>query len=121
MFLGITWLEWYFSITIAYFITKILVGGQSEMNLKLQMPEEFAEELNKNIQLVYEEAIETARRDVGVIREYLNIQEVCKMLGISRNTLTNNYFEKGLPKYKIESKIFVKKTELNDFISKHQI
>lgn len=27
MILGATWLEWYFSITVAYFITKVLVGG----------------------------------------------------------------------------------------------
>lgn len=27
MFLGATFLEWYFSITMAYFISKLLVGG----------------------------------------------------------------------------------------------
>lgn len=27
MFLGIGWLEWYFSITVSYFIAKVLVGG----------------------------------------------------------------------------------------------
>ena len=30
MFLGASWLEWYFSITVAYFLTKILVGGEEK-------------------------------------------------------------------------------------------
>lgn len=91
------------------------------MNLQLQMPKEFADELSKSVQSIYTSAIETARRDVGVIREYLSIDEVCELLGVSRNTLTNNFIEEGLPKYKIGNRQFIKKSELHEFISQHQI
>lgn len=91
------------------------------MKLQLEMPEQFADELNKSVQAIYADAIQTARQDIGVIREYLSINEVCELLGISRNTLNDNFIEKGLPKYKIGRRQFIKKSELNEFISKHQI
>jgi len=91
------------------------------MSLQLELPPEFKETLEQSIKEAYDEAIEQARRDVGVIREYLSVKEVCKLMNISRNTLTDNYFAKGLEKYKIGNKIFIKKSELNEFISKHQV
>lgn len=30
MFLGVTWVEWYFCITVAYFISNFAVGGEEE-------------------------------------------------------------------------------------------
>lgn len=89
--------------------------------LQLQLPDEFKEELQRSLEEVYKASIENARRDVGIIREYLSIAEVCKMLGISRNTLTSNYIECGLASYKIGNKIYIKKKELEQFINKHQI
>lgn len=91
------------------------------MSIQLELPESFKEELQRSLEEVYKVSIETARRDVGISREYLGINETCKLLGISRNTLTTNYIEKGLPQYKVGNKIYIKKHELNKFISKHQI
>lgn len=91
------------------------------MSIQLELPESFKEELQRSLEEVYKVSIETARRDVGISREYLSVNETCKMLGISRNTLTTNYIEKGLPQYKIGNKIYIKKKELEKFISQHQI
>lgn len=90
------------------------------MKLQLEMPEQFADELNKSVQEIYLEAIHTARRDVGINREFLTIEETCELMQISRNTLSS-WFEQGLAKYKIDRKMYTKNTELNEFISKHQI
>ena len=91
------------------------------MSIQLELPESFKEELQRSLEEVYKVSIETARRDVGISREYLSVNETCKMLGISRNTLVTNYIEKGLPQYKVGNKIYIKKQELSKFISKHQI
>lgn len=91
------------------------------MSIQLELPDSFKESLQQSLEEVYKASIETARRDVGVLREYLSINEVCKMLGISRNTLTSNYLERGLPQYKLGNKVYIKKKELDQFISKHQI
>src|SRR5699024_377113 len=89
--------------------------------LQLQLPDEFKEELQRSLEEVYKASIENARRDVGIIREYLSIAEVCKTLGISRNTLTSNYIECGLASYKIGNKIYTKKKELEQYSDEHQI
>jgi len=91
------------------------------MTMQLELPPEFKEILEQSIEEVYHRAIEQARRDVGVIREYLSVKETCKILNITRNTLHTNYIEQGLQKYKIGNKIFIKKSELHEFINKHQV
>lgn len=90
------------------------------MGIQLSLPNEFNELLEEHVQTIYKQAIQTARNDIGVIREYLSIEEVCELMGISRNTL-GNWLSSGLPKYKINNKQYIKRTELNRFISKHQI
>lgn len=90
------------------------------MGIQLSLPNEFNELLEEHVQAIYTQAIQTARNDVGVIREYLSIEEVCELMGISRNTL-GNWLSSGLPKYKIGNKQYIKRKELNKFISKHQI
>lgn len=88
--------------------------------LQLHLPDEFKNELSKTIQAVYADAIQLARKEAGVNRAYITIEEVCEIMKISRNTL-NNWFADGLPKYKIGNKQYIKKKELNEFVSKHQI
>lgn len=46
------------------------------MSIQLQLPDEFKAELQQSLEEVYKASIETARRDVGVLREYLSINEV---------------------------------------------
>lgn len=91
------------------------------MSLRLELPEEFINSLQKSVEVVYSNAIETARRDVGIIREYLTIDEACELMSISRNTLIRQYLEKGLPKYVIGNRQYVKREELNEFVKKHEV
>lgn len=90
------------------------------MQMNLQLPPEFSETLNKQIQEVYTEAIQTARRDVSITKEYLNINEVCKMFQISRNTLSS-WFELGLEKFKIGNKQYVRKSDIDKFVNKFRV
>lgn len=88
--------------------------------ISLSLPSEFTELLEEQVQTVYMQAIQTARQDVGVIREYLSIDEVCDMMDVSRNTL-GNWLANGLPKYRIGNKQYIKRKELNEFISMYQV
>lgn len=88
--------------------------------ISLSLPSEFTELLEEQVQTVYMQAIQTARQDVGVIREYLSIEEICDMMDVSRNTL-GNWFADGLPKYRIGNKQYIKRKELNEFISMYQV
>lgn len=90
------------------------------MSIQLSLPDDFTQVLNEQVQSVYLQAMETARKDIGVIREYLSIDEVCKLMDISRNTL-GNWLESGLPKYRINNKQYIKKSELDKFIANHQV
>lgn len=90
------------------------------MSIQLSLPDEFTETLEQNVQDIYMKAIRTAQRDVGVIREYLSFNDVCELMGISYNTL-QNWLELGLVKYRIGNKNYIKKSELNEFISKFQV
>ena len=91
------------------------------MSLKLELPEEFKDSLQKTIQEVYLTAIDVARRDAAVTRDYLTVDEACKNLKISRNTLVTQFFNNGLTKYKIGNRQYILKNELKEFIKKHQI
>lgn len=88
--------------------------------ISLSLPSEFTEQLEAQVQSVYLEAIEAAKNDVGVLREFLSIDEVCEIMDVSRNTLSN-WIEAGLPKYRIQNKQYIKRRELNEFVSKHQV
>ena len=90
------------------------------MSLKLELTPEVEESLKRSIEEVYRKTIEQAHRDYGVITEYLSIEQVCSMMKISRNTLSD-WLEAGLPKYVLNRKHYIKKTELNKFIDSHQI
>lgn len=88
--------------------------------IQLSLPEEFSEELNRSIKKIYIETIQEAKRDAGINKEYLTITEATELIGISRNTLTT-WLENGLPKYKIDRKQYIKKSELYKFIDRHQV
>ncbi len=90
------------------------------MPLELTLNEEVAEVLNASIREAYQEALEVARRDGG-LKEYYSIKEACAYLGVSRNTLTNNYIERGLPTYRVGNAIYVKRTEINNFLESHRV
>lgn len=89
--------------------------------MQLKLDDDFLNQLTKNIRLIYKEAVEVARRDVGINKEYLNIPEALEYTGVSRNTFTKNFIDGGLPTYQVEGKTYVKKSEINEFIESHKI
>lgn len=85
--------------------------------------EELMKELRPFIRDAYDSAIEQAGRDSGAFRAYLSIVEGATYVGCSKNFFRDNFIDKGLPAYKIDgtSKIWVKRDEIDTFLSKYQI
>lgn len=91
------------------------------MALTFELPKQFEAQLAETLKDQYIKAIEEARRDTAYFKEYLTIAEACSLVSVSKNTFTHNFIEAGLPVYKVEQKHYIKKSELNNFISQHRI
>lgn len=91
------------------------------MSLQLELPQSFYTALQDELKDLYVSTMEEAKRDVGIMREYLSVREACQFVSVSNNTFMNNFIGEGLPVYKIGSKQYIKKSELNNFISQHRI
>lgn len=81
---------------------------------------EYREALKKDVLMVYRQAMEDARRDYGVTREWLTFEEVQNLMQISSGTLAN-WRKEGLPFAKIGTKYFINKKQLNTFIADHMM
>ena len=90
------------------------------MSLELKIPEEFYNEFGKSLQVIYSEAVEQARRDMAISKEYLTFPEAMTMFDVSRSTL-NAWIFKGLDMYQLEGKRYVRRSEVETWISKHKI
>lgn len=88
--------------------------------LQLHLPEEFSTELKKTISDAYKDAIEQSRRDLSINVEFLTKQNTMELYDISNNTLMN-WVQNGLEMYKINSKIYFKRQNINNYIEKHRI
>lgn len=91
------------------------------MSLQLELPQSFYTALQDELKDVYASTMEEAKRDFGYLKEYLTIKEACEYVSVSSNTFTTHYIGGNLPVYKIGNKQYVKKSELNQFISQHRI
>lgn len=91
------------------------------MSLQLELPQSFYTALQNELKDVYAEAMAEAKRDIGFMKEYLTIKEACEYTTVSNNTFTNNFIAEGLPTFKIGQKIYVRKSDINNFISQHRI
>ena len=91
------------------------------MSLQLELPQSFYTALQDELKDLYVSTMEEAKRDFGYMKEYLTIKEACEYATVSNNTFTTNFIGAGLPVYKIGNKQYVKKSELNNFISQHKI
>lgn len=89
------------------------------MQTELLSPE-YKELLHSELVEVYKSAIEIAKRDSLVLVDFVSISQACKLYSISNNTLTN-WLAKGLPAYQIDGKKYLKRSEINKFIEKHEI
>lgn len=91
------------------------------MSLQLSIPPEFYTALQNELKDLYVSTMEEAKRDFGYMKEYLTIKEACQFVSVSNNTFVNNFIAEGLPIYRVNNKQYVKKSELNNFISQHRI
>ncbi|MGY0836689.1 helix-turn-helix domain-containing protein [Aerococcus urinaeequi] len=91
------------------------------MSLQLSIPPEFYTALQNELKDVYAEAMAEAKRDISFMKEFLTIKEACEYVSVSNNTFSTHYIGNGLSIYKIGNKQYVKKSELNNFISQHRI
>lgn len=91
------------------------------MGLQLELPKEFYSGLHNELKDVYASAMGEAKRDFGYMKEFLTFKEAQEYTTTSNNTFVNNFISEGLPVYKIGNKQYVKKSELNSFISQHRI
>ncbi|MDO4775426.1 MAG: helix-turn-helix domain-containing protein [Aerococcaceae bacterium] len=88
--------------------------------LQIDLPKSFNEEFIATIRKCYTEAFEQARRDFLISKEFLTFPELLRYADITRNT-ANNWIMAGLPKYQIDGKMYVKKSEVISFIEAHQV
>jgi len=91
------------------------------MPLQIKLDDNLEDEFRQSIQEIYKTAIDEARRDVGLLKEFLTVQEASELIQVSKSTFIRNFIDEGLDVYKIETKTFVKKSELNQFIENHKI
>ena len=80
----------------------------------------FKTDFTNSVKNLYLEALEQARRDMSITKEYLTVQETMKYMEISRNTL-NKWLLEGLNIYRIDNKQYIKKSDLHNFIDQHQV
>lgn len=85
--------------------------------------DELMEEFRDAIRKTYNSTLEQARRDSGVLRSYISVTEAATFVGCSKNFFRDNFLDKGLPAYRIDdtTKIWVKRDEVEAFLSKYQI
>ncbi|WP_181451992.1 helix-turn-helix domain-containing protein [Dolosigranulum pigrum] len=89
--------------------------------MQITLDKDIKAEFMQDVRKAYSDAIDQARRDVGMVKDIYNLNECCELLGISKNTFTSNYLEQGLPFYKIERSTYVKKKELYEFIEQYRV
>lgn len=88
--------------------------------LTFELPKEFEAEIKKALQAVYLEAMEQARRDATITKDYLSYNEVIKVtLDVSRGTL-DKWITLGLPVYAIDGKKYFKRQDLYNFIERYK-
>lgn len=91
------------------------------MTLQLELPQEFYDELSASIRKVYHDAMEQARADAQITKEYLTVPEVREQLGMVHNTFKAHVENKGIPIYRLGDKRYIKRTELIEFMEQHRV
>lgn len=93
-------------------------GGETMFTFAL--PEQFEKEVSISLRNVYADAIEQARRDACISKEYLTAKEVgTNYVSVSVATL-RDWENQGLPCYQIQSKKYYKKNEIDAFMNKYK-
>ncbi len=88
--------------------------------MKAIFSEALLTELHDTVKGVYIEALEQARRDSAITKEFLTFEEAADYINASKATLTK-WLEYGLNVYQIGNKRYIKKSELHEFIERHQL
>ncbi|NLJ70692.1 MAG: helix-turn-helix domain-containing protein [Clostridiaceae bacterium] len=84
------------------------------------LSDSFKADFTNSVKNLYLEALEQARRDMSITKEYLTVIETMEYMQISRSTL-NKWLLEGLSIYRIDNKQYIKKSELHNFIDQHQV
>lgn len=84
------------------------------------LSDSFKQDFADTVKNLYLEAIDQARRDMSITKEYLTLNEVMEYMQVSRNTLSK-WLLNGLNIYRIDNKQYIKKSDLHNFIDSHQI
>lgn len=84
------------------------------------LSDSFKADFTNSVKNLYLEALEQARRDMSITKEYLTVIETMEYMQISRSTL-NKWLLEGLSIYRIDNKQYIKKSELHNFIEQHQV
>jgi len=92
------------------------------MNRSLQIPitEGFEEDIRSLFRTIGRETLEELKKDTVKAKEFMNMQETCKYMGISNPTLNQWINEKKLPVIAIEGKKFISKNTLHEWIKTYE-
>ncbi|MHC5248981.1 ubiquitin family protein [Enterococcus sp. LJL90] len=89
------------------------------VEFSVKLDEMQSKSLQEYVYRITREALETAKNDAGVGKEFLNQAEMAKWIGISPNSL-KEYVKLGLPVCIIGARKFYSKTEVTKFILARQ-
>lgn len=91
------------------------------MTFKIELPQSFEEQFRESLKEMYQASLEQARRDHAMNQEILTIQQAMEFLNCSRNTLMKYSSDYGLKISKIESKMYIRKKDIYQFLKENEL
>ena len=85
------------------------------------MSPEIKEQFQEELRNVYRSAMEQAQRDFAITKEFLTIKQSSEYLNCSSQTIDKWIKQYSLPVIKIDSKKYLSKTDIFEFMNKHKI
>lgn len=86
--------------------------------LKVILPDEQANNLREMIYALITDTVQTARKDAGLEKQWVNKKDAYKYAGVSYNTL-QAWVAQGLPVHVIDGIQLLNKNEIDQFILGH--
>lgn len=86
--------------------------------LQVILPDEAAESLRQNIYSLITDTVETARKDAGLNKQWVNKKGAYEYAGVSYKTL-KEWINQGLPVHVIDGVQLLSKSEIDQFILNH--
>lgn len=86
--------------------------------LQVMLPDEAAESLRQNIYSLITDSVDSARRDAGLEKQWVNQKGAYEYAGVSYKTL-KEWIKQGLPVHVIDGVQLLSKSEIDQFILHH--